>query len=620
MECIWNKVAIEDSHIQVNCNDLYHLYESTETSFDAPKKSIKLGAFNVYKLGTGESRFKNLSLVASLVDSFDLMGASELHHNTAEELWSNRNLADNPQLNFADLYHKPGYLKLLIELQKLDPSWSLILSPSGQSGNDELLGIYFRKSQVKLQNSQYCLSYRREFFSSDFTKFNDSLQKEPVRRKSVLPDLSKSYGCFIKTKRESDDISRLPFLGRFKTTGGFDFHYLSYHARFRPPRTLRGSCKIDCLDKVTELISEAFHPEGSFLPTLDFESLRLLSKHLEYLSLEGRQSDQIQLGSKRLLRLKAKSPEIFKNLEMTMEFLNSNFSEALFEYWKTQMNPQITRDQLEGLVADLDSLLFKPALFDEIKRKNRNNVSTKRFLDSAFKKYFLFSEITQRRKIWTSPENMSRFFELSLLTEEMEHIADLSGDSDVVLGGDLNLNQAKNSFFWNQLRKLSNFSHVSVGRPTSISKKSGLNSSYDHFIYSKHESMEECRPEEAFVLDFVSDRRLWGAYVDYFVESPQDIEHVVKKYHRANFETDYVYRNGQLRSPHEINRSVVKFDCLNKNQITLNSLGEVWENDLKCRTLNHVLEGPEPYRVHTDFISDHLPIGFTCESNQDLDS
>jgi len=45
----------------------------------------------------------------------------------------------------------PGYVKVLKELMKLDPSWALILAPieAGEGTHTELGGFFFRATKVQ---------------------------------------------------------------------------------------------------------------------------------------------------------------------------------------------------------------------------------------------------------------------------------------------------------------------------------------------------------------------------------------------------------------------------------------------------------------------------------------
>ena len=103
-----------------------------------------------------------------------------------------------------DLYRAPGYLKILYELKKLDPSWSLILSPRGDSALvgsvEELVGYFYRANTVAPTVNPHC--------------------QEVASYGSGTP-----YACFITLTEEflgrdlASHFARRPFMASFKANG-----------------------------------------------------------------------------------------------------------------------------------------------------------------------------------------------------------------------------------------------------------------------------------------------------------------------------------------------------------------------------------------------------------------
>ena len=164
-ECQWNK---ELYSLEADCNDLFHHYFPQDRNYNPSSDKVRFGSFNIYKMGYSDAKFKRLDLLAQLMNArWDVIALSEVQHNAADNLRYNVNALralDKGKIDKAlalKAYTKPSYLKLLQNLQALDPSWGLILSPFGQNPNhkspsDELYAFLYRNTQVKPLPSQYC--------------------------------------------------------------------------------------------------------------------------------------------------------------------------------------------------------------------------------------------------------------------------------------------------------------------------------------------------------------------------------------------------------------------------------------------------------------------------------
>ncbi|MGH1468942.1 MAG: hypothetical protein ACRBBP_08710 [Bdellovibrionales bacterium] len=618
-ECGLNKTSLEGHSINVSCNDLYHLYDSKAAKTSKRGSSFNMGAFNIFKLGSGDSRFKDYKLTANIIKNYDVVAVSEMHHSISEEYESNMNLLKHPELDFKNLYHKPGYLKLLLELRKSNTSWSLIISPVGQSDNEELLGFYYRKDRVSLRNSEYCEVYNRKLREKKNLVFAGGTVGPKHTRPFESPHLNKSYACLLDITEDENNIFRVPFSARFKIGSGFDFQMLSYHARYQEPISVGGSCGFECLEKVNGFLNKTFHKEGEFLNTLDSTALRLLKKHMDFLTMSKSKDYALSEDYGPVIKFKYSKPRVYANLMKVKEVLRTELPDVVLDVWEEKYKDSIPK-------ADRNTILNNMILlFSDLSRYEEFNLYIKEHgkVYKAFLKDIVnggvFGEAQKRYKIWISPEKIARFNEVSLVLREMESIASLEGDTDVVLGGDLNLEDAKNQYYWDFFKDNFKYSTVAIGSKTSIGETNGLKSAYDHFMYDAENSMEECQPLEAAVLDFVNDKSYWKGFEHYFVKTEAQIHKLSKAQYERISKITYVSSKGDLFTTKDVNVRSGYTSCWDGQINKPASLADVWKNSFECKTLNQFINGPQRYRLYTDLVSDHLPIGMKCSKTSDLD-
>lgn len=161
---------------------------------------LRIAGYNLLHPGTSKSLFKDYSLVAKIMNKYDVVSGLELLGSVGHDEVNNQAvvsfLQDSPQLvadlkaliakttdankvkdlkvklsklvadtNKAyDLYRGPGYFNILMALKKLDPSWALILSPRGDSALEgsveEMVGFYYRASTVTPVINPHCNEYK----------------------------------------------------------------------------------------------------------------------------------------------------------------------------------------------------------------------------------------------------------------------------------------------------------------------------------------------------------------------------------------------------------------------------------------------------------------------------
>ncbi|MDD0851488.1 hypothetical protein HBN50_00205 [Halobacteriovorax sp. GB3] len=244
----------------VDCGMEFHHYNSEAaedyySSFD--DDPVKLGTWNVFHPGIGKSQFKDYSLVAEIMNRWDIVTAVELlpligadsRHNESvisylretprkindlkkelnatnpstkayEKLKAELKEAQDGLKKAKGLYRSPGYLKILKELRKIDPSWALILSPRGEGSDgswiNELVGFYYRGRKVKPIENEHCEAFQSTLTASDAY--------------ACFPDIT---GKFLYRNYEGL-FSRRPFMGSFKS-GEFDFTLIGSHIIHNSP-------------------------------------------------------------------------------------------------------------------------------------------------------------------------------------------------------------------------------------------------------------------------------------------------------------------------------------------------------------------------------------------------
>ncbi len=277
-ECLWNKDILDT---QTECNDLYnHYYPKTVEK--VAKSQIRLGSFNIFR--SYEQQQKRWDLTARMMnDQWDLIAISELQPNKSQVLQSNVNAAvalregKITAQDFKDAYLIPSYLVMLAELQKLDPSWALIISPYTQSNADtELFAFAYRASQVDIVESKYCKEkyvdhspYKGPFIlqeirADDYLKgsgnsegFVKSEDGQPISdREFIKPKSGEAFACTLALSQfGQDNFNKIPFTAHFKA-GDFDFSYISSHLGFRGPYEEQGDCKTTCQEHARTLMTE----------------------------------------------------------------------------------------------------------------------------------------------------------------------------------------------------------------------------------------------------------------------------------------------------------------------------------------------------------------------------
>ncbi|MBK22436.1 MAG: hypothetical protein CME70_00405 [Halobacteriovorax sp.] len=228
-QCQEVKKYVIKSRFKLDCYNNYHHYNANawkSYSKASAKKSgtVKIASYNMLHPGSQRSIFKDLKLLAKVINKWDVLVGLELLPIVGRDLENNKRvlkyLGSSKGKSAASLYRAPGYVNILNELRKLDKSWALILSPRGDAAKsgqvDEHVGFFYRAKKVKPIINEHCNEYKTSGSGTAFACF-------PNFRKAFMG-------------RETTHVfSRRPFLASFES-GNFTFSLLGSHTIFGSPK------------------------------------------------------------------------------------------------------------------------------------------------------------------------------------------------------------------------------------------------------------------------------------------------------------------------------------------------------------------------------------------------
>ncbi|OFZ47575.1 MAG: hypothetical protein A2381_10325 [Bdellovibrionales bacterium RIFOXYB1_FULL_37_110] len=316
------------------CNDMYHLYpplfekeKRLNIAKDKGIDEIKLGGFNVFNMTTGQTKYKDLEIIADIISQWDVVGAVEVLPAMGDDAKTNvllRSMLDQGKISLEEArkaYRTPGYLNILNLLRKKYPesNWAMILAPYTQSKTQELVAYYYRGDSVELIESSHCKNEVYELLQKPTILNWDSTGKISYKE-AVLPPKNRILGCIPYFEENIEQqFARIPFMASFKA-GAFDFTLLAMHARFRAPSELNNVCQKDCMDAIKKMLDEEFDPEGCEVPTL---SSTLLAKVLKQVKAHeaGQNKDYLSAEEKKLAEVQAALKISANVLERRLKYL-----------------------------------------------------------------------------------------------------------------------------------------------------------------------------------------------------------------------------------------------------------------------------------------------------------
>lgn len=232
-ECLLVKKYSIKRSFKVDCYNNYHHYNSAafkskySKSAARSKGTVRVASYNLLHPGSQRSIFKDLKLMANIINRWDLVVGLELlpivgrdqKNNDKVVSWLGSSVSASKSAKVAALFRAPGYVNILKELRKLDKSWALLLSPRADSAKkgqvEELVGFFYRATRVKPIINEHCQEYKNKGDGFAY---------------ACLPNFRKSF-----MGRETTNVfSRRPFLASFES-GNFDFSILGSHVIFGSP-------------------------------------------------------------------------------------------------------------------------------------------------------------------------------------------------------------------------------------------------------------------------------------------------------------------------------------------------------------------------------------------------
>ncbi len=283
--CLEQKDFLNGKLGKIYCSTPYHHYNADSSKYydyqnALSRKIVRIASFNVFQAGSTKTEFKDISVLASIINKWDVVGVVELVSNVGQKKRHNdlivnaiEAISDNPALSVSERtqriellkrqYEQPGYVEILKELRKLNPSWSLLLTPNSEgvarATVKELAGYYYRAKYVKPITNEYCKNYVSK---------------------------SSSYACYVQFeenfygKNVSSLMARLPFMASFRS-GRFDFSPILTHTIFTPPtssslrkKILKAAFGVTSIDQVGDgLTKETYARFAEIKHILEFSKL-----------------------------------------------------------------------------------------------------------------------------------------------------------------------------------------------------------------------------------------------------------------------------------------------------------------------------------------------------------
>lgn len=377
-----NCERVEDFNVkgryEVDCFHNYHHYNSDafEEHYNFFRArhygEVRIGSFNLWHPGTSKSGLKDYKLLAKVVDQWDVLAAQELLPVVGEDLRHNEDVSDflqeapqllrdlkrdlnsstgserlelkkriekleNDMALAPELYRSPGYLKLLDELRKIDPSWSLMLAPRGEAAESfhvqELTGFYYRSSRVQPVVNDHCQDY-----------------PEKTRNGKPYACIPNFYEGFMG-KNVAPAFSRRPFMASFRSAK-FDFTLLSSHVIFSSPRED---------DQMSTIMKAAFEKptyedlgEGFNLQTYArFAEIKLTLDFMQRYNHRYRNSNLIFAGDMNIESSNSFWPDVLKSLDGGELFVEEMTS-------MSQLRFRAGNEPTLGLASNYDHFIFSP--------------------------------------------------------------------------------------------------------------------------------------------------------------------------------------------------------------------------------------------------------------------
>lgn len=421
LECENNKKFLVQDDYSVECLNTHQHYNSKSTRRYSEARAVsqgkvRIGGYNLWHPGSQNSIHKDYKLVAKIINEFDVTSVIELLPLVNIDYKNNRSvieyIKEGPSrirafknelrsatrngrtsqikklkldikriesglLKAPSLYRAPGYLKLLTELRKLDSTWSLILSPRGDSAKvvnvKELTGFLYRGKVVKPITNDHCL---------------ETYKKEKGKKIACFPNLRKSF----MGRETSHVFSRRPLLASFKS-GKFDFSLLASHVVFGSPNPNEKP------EDMKKILMPSFGVEtylglGTGLDSQNyarFAETKIILELIEKLKKSYKEKDILYVGD---MNIESKN-------KFWADLLRDHSSPELLVDEQTSLSLSLYNSQgerTEAMASNYDHFILPKGQFSNCQKTNGEYKTTRKTYASGFVKDYIYENYIVRSK------------------------------------------------------------------------------------------------------------------------------------------------------------------------------------------------------------------------------
>lgn len=403
IECENLKVYAPLTNLSIQCFDNAFYFESNANSkSDVTTGTLRISNFNLLHPGTSKTMFKDYVLMAKMINHFDLVSGNELLGLVGTDATFNKSLMKfmnegpallqkyqaelktasatraaelnkkikklkNDMAIAPGLYRVPGYVKVLKELRALDASWSLVISPRGDStllgSVEEFVGFFYRKSRVNLATSSYC------------SKYNKS-----TRNEACLITMRDEFSV----KNSATYFSRRPMIAKF-SAGNLKFSYVTSHVVFNA---------FGDEDRMNEMLQAAFGTTemdeiGNGINEVNYArwvEMMLISRWMGSFKKKYPQEKLLYGGDTNLVSDLDIWPVVLKKFSSDAVLGNSEKTTLTTRRFNSK------NEETMGLANDYDHFIFKPSDFSQCKPAKSYNFFANTIGNALRTKYLIRDE------------------------------------------------------------------------------------------------------------------------------------------------------------------------------------------------------------------------------------
>ncbi len=433
------KALIVNKEFALDCYTNYNLYGATSNSARSTG-ALKIANYNLLHPGTSKALFKDYGLIAKIMNRYDIVAGLELLATVGRDEQNNRAVLEliqgsadmvtklrqqkaklkdqikihemdvkivkliNDTRTAYDLYRAPGYLRVLMELKKLDPSWALILSPRGDSALpgsvEELSGYYYRSNAVTPEVNPHC------------KEFADAGGGTP-------------YACLINLTEDfmgqnfAKHFARRPFMASFKAKNK-KFTLVTSHMVF----TYSGDeeAEKDLMQKTFGV--DSYKLLGGGINSTNFARFAEVKNTLAFMDLYRKKYKDNRImfmADTNLISNNIFWPEILKAFPGGQLLITEPTTLSPTRYMSTGK-------ETFGLANDYDHFILDKSTFSECNDGEVYNYYNENIYKDIESRYIIRKEV-----VGLSKKN----FNFNIQTYEAEHILGLDSEDSIVEDGDI---------------------------------------------------------------------------------------------------------------------------------------------------------------------------------------